>query len=181
MRHFLTLFAAALTTATAAAADWPSQFGCPHCRCGRACVLKVEQVDAEEDCYEVECEEVCIPAVTFPWESCRTPKCGRSRVVARLTEESRPTKECEYEWVLACPKCGRIEKNGEKNGAAVPPAPKAPMSPMPPMPAPMPPAAPPAAGTAPPRGWGSAGVVRPPFGHQPLRPVGFESGRSSTR
>lgn len=102
------------------------QFGCPSCQsCGGACVLQVEQVDDEETCYEVECKEICIPAVRFPWESCRIAKCGRTRIVSKLKEETRETKACEYKWVLVCDRCGRPA--GEKlNGSqdVVPPAPK---------------------------------------------------------
>jgi hypothetical protein len=131
MRSLIPLLIISAVPITATA----DQFGCPHCHsCGRACVLKVAQVDSEEDCYEVECEEVCIPAVRFPWQSCHAPRCGRSRLVTKLKIESRPTKICEYEWVLACPKCGRIEFNGnraaEENG--IPPAPMDPMPPTPP-------------------------------------------------
>ncbi len=114
------------------------EFGCPCCQsCGGACVLKVEQVEEDETCYDVECEEVCIPAVRFPWETCRTPKCGRVRVVAKLKEEKTKKTTCKYEWVLTCTRCGRptsIPKDENENPSKMKPADGTPSAPpMPPM------------------------------------------------
>jgi hypothetical protein len=137
--------------ANAAAA---SEFGCPHCQSEGTCVLKAEQVEEDETCYDVECKEICIPAVRFPWESCRTPKCGRVRVVSKLKEDKRKATTCKYEWVLTCPRCGRpasVPKEGENESSSTmkpadrtpPVPPTAPTSPAPPM-APIAPSAPPA-------------------------------------
>lgn len=109
------------------------EFGCPACRgCGGACVLKATPVVEEQPCYDVECKDVCIPAVRFPWDSCRTPKCGRLRVVSRLKIDSRETRSCQYEWVPVCPRCEPL-KAGASSGNHVPPAPIEP-SPKPPAP-----------------------------------------------
>ena len=148
MRRF-PLLLAVLTLPGAVVAG---QFGCPTCQsCGGACVLKAEVVTEDETCYDVECKDVCIPAIRFPWDSCREPKCGRVRRVATLKTDSRETKACKYEWVILCPRCGRAEADGESK-PTVPPMPQAPDSqtPVPKSPAaspkapPMPPAAPPA-------------------------------------
>jgi hypothetical protein len=182
MKPILPLLALLALPASLAA----DQFGCPQCRsCGGMCVLKAEPVTEEETCYEVECERVCIPAVRFPWESCRTPRCGRVRLVARLKEETRERKTCSYEWLVVCPRCGRVEKNGGNDkkpdgakaeaGDGVPPGPSD--APMPPEP--MPPAAPnPEAAAAFP---GRSVVSHPaPAGRQPLRLTGTNI-RSRTR
>ncbi len=129
--------------------SFASEFGCPCCQsCGGTCVLKAEQVEEDETCYDVECKEVCIPAVRFPWETCRTPKCGRVRLVTKLKEDKRKTTTCKYEWVLTCPRCGRraASSKQEENTPATPTKPADGTPPAPPMaPAqPMPPTALPA-------------------------------------
>lgn len=103
---------------------------CPCCGSDGACVLKVEPGVEKETCYEVECKEVCIPPVRFPWESCRAPKCGRVRVVARLKEEKREKEVCKYEWLAMCPRCGRpvAKEAAKKTDTAIPPAPAKPKS-----------------------------------------------------
>ena len=91
----LGLTASGLLVLALANTAFASEFGCPCCQsCGGACVLKAEQVEEDETCYDVECKEVCIPAVRFPWDSYRTPKCGRVRVIARLKEDTRKTTSC---------------------------------------------------------------------------------------
>ena len=116
-----------------------SEFGCQCCQsCGGACVLKVTEVEEDDTCYEVECEEVCIPAVRFPWESCRTPKCGRVRLVAKLKEEKSKKTTCKYEWVPTCTRCGRpastSNDNEKRTSSGKPSADRTP--PCPPMPPP---------------------------------------------
>jgi hypothetical protein len=112
------------------------EFGCPCCQsCGGACALKVEQIEEDEICYDVECEEVCIPAVRFPWESCRTPKCGRVRVVAKLREDKTKKTRCKYEWVLTCTRCGRAASApNDENKTSPKKKPADGTPPMPPMP-----------------------------------------------
>lgn len=175
MRCFIAMLAAAsLVVPNVAVAD---QFGCPQCRsCGGACVLKAEPVVEEETCYEVECQQVCIPAVRFPWDSCREPKCGRIRLVSVLKKESRETTACKYEWVVVCSRCGHIHKNGDGE-PKVPPAPTPPASGE----DPRPPAAPPASAMAPaardPHLFANPQRVE----NQPFRLAGAESTVSSTR
>lgn len=128
MRHALVSLAVVMLSGVAAA----DQFGCPTCRsCGGACVLQAKPVVEKETCYEVECKDVCIPAVRFPWDSCREPKCGRVRRIAVLKKESRETKSCKYEWVVVCPRCGKLHQNGDAR-KSVPPAPEPPQASTPP-------------------------------------------------
>lgn len=146
------------------------EFGCPCCQsCGGACVLKVEQVEEEETCYEVECKEVCIPAVRFPWDRCRTPKCGRVRVVSKLKEDKTTKTACKYEWVLTCSRCGRPAAAIETKDACMKPADRTPPAPsMPPMP--------PAANAA----WPQQGRRQRAAKSQAVGVVNY-IGRSSTR
>lgn len=110
------------------------EFGCPACsQCGGTCVLQARPVTVEETCYDVKCEKICIPAVRFPWD-CGPPRCGRARVVSKLTTETFERPDCEYEWVPVCERC-----NGLPAGPGMPPAG------IPPLP---PPATKPAAGTS---------------------------------
>ena len=39
-----------------------------RCCGGPRCVGKAEWVDVEEHCWKIECEDICVPAVRFPWE-----------------------------------------------------------------------------------------------------------------
>jgi hypothetical protein len=133
-------------------------FGCPCCGSDGICILKAEPGTEKEKCYDVECEEVCIPPVRFPWESCRAPKCGRVRVVARLKHDEREEPVCKYEWQVVCPRCGRpVAKGDAKADRSVPPAPASPKSPA--------------------RGRGAQGMTAPPMSP----PAPPPSGRSRTR
>lgn len=88
--------------AVAGHAAKPSCFCCAQKRCQ----LTVSTATEEVDCFEVECNDVCIPPVTFPWE-CRPRKCGRIRSVNVLTTETRERQVCEYNWdvIVICPRC----------------------------------------------------------------------------
>ena len=87
-------------------------------------------VDVEKHCWEVECEEVCIPAVRFPWEpggnkltlctlfkfkcdrGCNNPGCNVSKCDGGCTAPacSRPTCGCAGAGCATCcpPKCGFV-------------------------------------------------------------------------
>lgn len=105
------MFIACLVACGAIVANEPAQAGhgrhhrCMNCAQKR-CELKVSRETEEVDCYEVECEDVCIPPVTFPWE-CRPSHCGRIRTVAQLTTDTVERQVCVYEWdvVEICPRC----------------------------------------------------------------------------
>jgi hypothetical protein len=81
---------------------------CPDC--GNAvCVPTIETVKQKKHYWEVECKQICIPHIRWPWQSCcEPPKCGRVKTVSVL-------KKVEYE----CEKCGcKWEvKNGCSNPA----------------------------------------------------------------
>jgi hypothetical protein len=98
---------------------------CPLCRShchplkDRVCVTSVEPGKASKSCWDVECEEVCIPAVRFPWEkrgveACDgsavllTDKCGKVRRVNRLRKHDYECETCQYNHsvIRRCPRCG---------------------------------------------------------------------------
>jgi hypothetical protein len=68
---------------------------CPDC--GNAvCVPTFEAKKEKRHYWEVECKQICIPHIRWPWQSpCEPPKCGRVKTVNVL-------KKVEYE----CEKCG---------------------------------------------------------------------------
>lgn len=181
MKPFRVILAVAACVATGTAVA--DQFGCPACRsCGGACVLRVSPVVEEETCYEVECKDVCIPAIRFPWDSCRKPKCGRVRQVAVLKKEGRETKGCQYEWIVVCPRCGDVH-DGRGSMPNVPPAPAKPL-PSPQMPPSAPPTPPASVGNRD-AGFRLRSVTPrralPGASDQSIRLVGGESDRSITR
>ena len=79
------------------------QLGCIHCpHCQACCTLKAEQVDEERSCWEVECEEICIPRVVFPWQKDCCNPCANNgavvRKVKRLKSKTYSCPACEYTW-----------------------------------------------------------------------------------
>ena len=103
-----------LTAITAAVA------GCSvtdHCEFGhwcdddpcKVCRTEAELADTTEDCWNVECKDVSIPAVRFPWTRCDECRCGRVRTVHVLKSGERELQECEYDWHVQsiCPQCGQ--------------------------------------------------------------------------
>ncbi len=47
---------------------------CPNCHA--CCTLKVESGKEEKSCWEIECEEICIPCVVFPWQKWKADRNG---------------------------------------------------------------------------------------------------------
>ena len=94
-----------LAMAQAAVAGHAGKSAC-FCCAQKRCELTVSMATEETDCFEVECKDVCIPPVTFPWE-CRPKKCGRIRSVNVLKTETRERQVCEYTWdvIVICPRC----------------------------------------------------------------------------
>lgn len=76
------------------------------CCAQKTCSLTVSTATDTSECFDVECKDICIPPVTFPWE-CRPKSCGRVRTVNVLTTEEREQTVCKYEWdiVVICPRC----------------------------------------------------------------------------
>ncbi len=93
---------------------------CPSC--GNCCTLKAERVKEDKACYEVECVEICIPRVVFPWQkwhaarnrhadcdacvdgcsACATVNNGaRVKTVKRLKKRTDKCPACKYTWTPA--------------------------------------------------------------------------------
>ncbi len=93
---------------------------CP--KCNTCCTLKVERVKEDKACYEVECVEICIPRVVFPWqkwkadrqshggcdscdggcEACSSVNNGaRVKTVKKLKKRSYKCPVCKYTWTPA--------------------------------------------------------------------------------
>jgi len=85
-----------------------SAFGpcCCFCQEGR-CHVSVEQKEVDVKCFDVECEAICIPPLRFPWECGPLKKCGKVRIVKKLTTDKKKKCVCEYDWtaVHCCPDC----------------------------------------------------------------------------
>ena len=55
---------------------------CPKCK--YCCELNVEEVKEQKHCWKIECEEICVPRIVFPWQNrhlgcCKTGSCATSR------------------------------------------------------------------------------------------------------
>ncbi|MCA9267220.1 MAG: hypothetical protein KDA41_02055 [Planctomycetales bacterium] len=107
-----TSFAACLFVAVAARAG--EGLGHGHCE---HCTPVVQSKTVEKHCWEVRCKEVCIPAVTFPWEvghgkkgegvCCWGGRCGKVRTVHHLWQHKYKCEECKCEWNVDGGKCGK--------------------------------------------------------------------------
>jgi hypothetical protein len=82
---------------------------CPDCGC--AICRPVETTIKEKDyCFEVECKQVCIPAIRWPWESCcEPPRCGKVKTVKVLKKVEYECAKCGYQWEIQAVdcKCGK--------------------------------------------------------------------------
>lgn len=47
---------------------------CAGCSVRWVCCPSYEKVKVEKDCFDVECEHICVPKVKFPWQDCCTPR-----------------------------------------------------------------------------------------------------------
>lgn len=115
---------------------------CP--RCHAYCQLTVTPDKEEKTCWEIECEEICIPAIRFPWEKCCEPKCGTVISVRRLKKVTYECPTCKYEWTPVCASCGSCCGGAGAPQGAPPIAPPPPGELGPPVPPPVNGAAPPA-------------------------------------
>lgn len=123
--HALTIVAAlasAVAVSHGVASDCDTSPAAVCSRCGeKVCVTFVSPAAHTESCYEVECDEVCVPAMRFPWHrgkkaecgdcvSDARPGCGKVRGVGKLKEVVSKCDTCRsgQRVVCCCPKCGPI-------------------------------------------------------------------------
>lgn len=95
--------ALALFSATDASAG---HHACCVCQ-QKVCHLEIGEEEVDVNCFDVECEDVCIPPVRFWWECGPINRCGKVRTVHKLTTESHKKTECTYDWsvVTICRPC----------------------------------------------------------------------------
>lgn len=82
----------------------PCGANCP--RCHKYCQLEIVPTTVEKSCWDIECEEICIPAIRFPWEKCCEPKCGTVITVKKLKKVTYECPSCECVWTPVCNTCG---------------------------------------------------------------------------
>ncbi len=89
---------------------------CPRCGCEMVCRTYASMEKVKDGCWDVECKDVCIPAVRFPWQkcavnsscdglSCLPGKCGKVRTVQVLKRKDTEKDKCVYEHKVECA-CG---------------------------------------------------------------------------
>ncbi|HAH44944.1 hypothetical protein [Gimesia sp.] len=82
---------------------------CNSCSHGcKSCRLHVETLKVKKHCFNIECKEVCIPPVRFPWQKCCELKCGKIKTVRVLKKHEYTCEKCGYKWDIenlcgACP------------------------------------------------------------------------------
>lgn len=71
---------------------------CPDCGC-KICVPEETTLKTKQHCFEVECKDICIPAVKGPFAPCcEAPHCGRVRTVKVLKKVQYECEHCGYKW-----------------------------------------------------------------------------------
>ena len=105
MSAVLLVWALATTNAQAGHGHRGCHLHCP--RCNHVCKLHVEQEKETRTCFNVECEPICIPPVTFPWEKCCPIKPARVKYISVLKAEEYECDVCRYNWTPEeVPACG---------------------------------------------------------------------------
>ncbi len=66
--------------------------GCKTCR------LYVETLKVKKHCFNIECKDICIPPVRFPWQKCCELKCGKIKTVRVLKKHEYTCEKCGYKW-----------------------------------------------------------------------------------
>ena len=64
----------------------------------KVCRPETEKVKVKNTCFMVECKDICIPAVKFPWDDCCEAKCGKVIKVRVLKKHEYECEQCETTW-----------------------------------------------------------------------------------
>ncbi len=83
----------------------------------KTCVLSSEPTEVKKSCYRVECRDVCIPSIRFPWQKCvDSPRCGKVIRVKVLVDDSRSCPDCKHDWniVPICGCCARAQWSAQR-------------------------------------------------------------------
>lgn len=77
---------------------------CPSCR--HICRAYPVTNKIKKSYFEVSCKQICIPAITFPWQKCCEPRCGKVITVKTLKKVSYSCERCGYKWKIEPCGCG---------------------------------------------------------------------------
>jgi hypothetical protein len=86
--------------------------GDPNCcgggQCGRCrdvCCVTREEVEVDKYCWNVNCEKICVPGITFPWEGCGWSFLGHKKA-SRACDACTGACNCRQAYKPA--RCGRV-------------------------------------------------------------------------
>jgi hypothetical protein len=88
---------------------------CPNCKA--YCKFEWDKSPEEKYCWCIECKPICIPKITFPWQSCCDPKCAKLKWVNVLKKVEYECPNCKCKWTaveVPCKQCGQC--SGCKSG-----------------------------------------------------------------
>ena len=120
--YTLTVAASLILVSLVCAGDGPLEkhghgrfLKCPNCH--NTCTLSVEKGKVTRECYDVECKQICIPRVTFPWQKkaccggcggkgcgdckegcCAARTCAKAKTVRVLKKYEYECSHCKYQW-----------------------------------------------------------------------------------
>lgn len=79
---------------------------CPHCGHHQPCPAVPESIKEKKHCWQVECKNICIPAIRWPWaDCCQPPDCGKVKTVKVLKKIEYECEKCGYKWEAPCVRC----------------------------------------------------------------------------
>jgi len=98
----------ALVTTITARAGVGHGHGCRESRCptcDKICHAEIVPTKEKKTTWDVECEDICIPAITFPWQKCCQPRCGKVITVNRLKKIEYECESCGCKWSIESLPC----------------------------------------------------------------------------
>jgi hypothetical protein len=122
---FVILVAVLMVAAPPASPGLP----CKHCPCcDHAVCLPVPETTTEtKHGWQVECKELCIPAIQWPWlHACALPRCGRVKTVKVLKKVEYECERCGYKWEIrsTVPPCEKPPSPDQQAAAIRSPTPR---------------------------------------------------------
>lgn len=137
------LIFSASTTAAAGEKPCHGRVTCP--RCDACCELQCIPDTKKKNCWLVECEQICVPRIVFPWQTrkacqgdCDGSKKGGAcccvnngawvRTVKRLKKHTVECPTCKYKWTPRHPGKGSLDEV-QRDGKLVAPTRLPPLAP----------------------------------------------------
>lgn len=71
---------------------------CPSCQ--HTCRAVPVTYNIKKSAYEISYKQICIPAITFPWQKCCEPRCGKVITVKKLHKVSYECERCGCKWKI---------------------------------------------------------------------------------